>query len=74
MASLPATAAAQTGVAAAPSPAPEATSGPDDDKNTIVVTGTRTAGRSKLDTASPVDVLSAATLRQQGTTETAQAL
>jgi iron complex outermembrane receptor protein len=35
----------------------------------IVVTGTRTAGRSRLDTASPVDVLSNAALSRQGTTE-----
>ena len=40
----------------------------------IVVTGTRAAGRSRLDTAAPVDVLSANSLRQQGTTELATAL
>ena len=40
----------------------------------IVVTGTRATGRSRLDTASPVDVLSVNGLRQQGTTELAQAL
>ncbi|HVJ00929.1 MAG TPA: TonB-dependent receptor [Sphingomonas sp.] len=40
----------------------------------IVVTGTRAAGRSRLETASPVDVLSSSSLRQQGTTELAQAL
>lgn len=40
----------------------------------IVVTGTRAPGRSRLDTASPVDVLSGNSLRQQGTTELAQAL
>ncbi|MEH3048177.1 TonB-dependent receptor plug domain-containing protein [Sphingomonas adhaesiva] len=40
----------------------------------IVVTGTRVAGRSRLETASPVDVLSSNSLRQQGTTELAQAL
>lgn len=40
----------------------------------IVVTGTRAAGRSRLETASPVDVLSSNSLRQQGTTEVAQAL
>jgi iron complex outermembrane recepter protein len=40
----------------------------------IVVTGTRVAGRSRLDTASPVDVLSGASLRQQGTTELGAAL
>lgn len=42
--------------------------------DTIVVTGTRVGGRSRLDTASPVDVLGAATLQQQGNTELAQAL
>jgi iron complex outermembrane receptor protein len=40
----------------------------------IVVTGTRAPGRSRLDTAAPVDVLSANTLKQQGTTELASAL
>jgi iron complex outermembrane receptor protein len=40
----------------------------------IVVTGTRTVGRQRLETASPVDVLSSAALRSQGTTELAQAL
>ncbi|QNQ09774.1 TonB-dependent receptor plug domain-containing protein [Sphingomonas alpina] len=40
-----------------------------DDQGDIVVTGTRTAGRSRLDSTSPVDVLSAATLQRQGTTE-----
>lgn len=40
----------------------------------IVVTGTRVAGRSRLDTASPVDVLSGESLRQQGTAELSQAL
>jgi iron complex outermembrane receptor protein len=40
----------------------------------IVVTGTRAPGRSRLDTAAPVDVLSANSLKQQGTTELAAAL
>ena len=40
----------------------------------IVVTGTRVQGRSRLDTASPVDVLSGQTLSRQGTTELAAAL
>lgn len=40
----------------------------------IVVTGTRVAGRTKLDSASPVDVLSGASLRNQGTTELGAAL
>ncbi len=40
----------------------------------IIVTGTRTAGRSRLDSVSPVDVLSGASLQRQGTTELATAL
>jgi iron complex outermembrane receptor protein len=40
----------------------------------IVVTGTRTAGRSRLDTLSPVDVVTAKTLQQRGSTELAAAL
>jgi iron complex outermembrane receptor protein len=40
----------------------------------IVVTGTRATGRSKLDTASPVDVLGGETLRRQGSTELGSAL
>ena len=40
----------------------------------IIVTGTRAEGRSRLDSASPVDVLSANSLRQQGTTELGTAL
>ena len=40
----------------------------------IVVTGTRVANRTKLDTIAPVDVLSANSLRQQGTPELATAL
>ncbi len=40
----------------------------------IVVTGTRAQGRSRLDSASPVDVLSGNALRQQGTTELGSAL
>ncbi|MET0363857.1 MAG: TonB-dependent receptor [Sphingobium sp.] len=40
----------------------------------IVVTGTRVAGRSRLDTASPVDVLTGDALRGQGTAELGQAL
>ncbi|MCJ2185613.1 TonB-dependent receptor plug domain-containing protein [Novosphingobium beihaiensis] len=44
---------------------------PDDE---IIVTGTRVEGRSRLDTASPVDVISAKSLQQQGTTELATAL
>lgn len=50
--------------------APEASA----DQGEIVVTGTRTTGRSRLDSTSPVDVLSAASLQRQGTTELGAAL
>lgn len=40
----------------------------------IVVTGSRAQGRSKLDSASPVDVVTVQDLKQQGTTELATAL
>ena len=40
----------------------------------IVITGTRAAGRTRLDSIAPVDVLSATELKRQGTTETAAAL
>ncbi|MEC7796740.1 MAG: TonB-dependent receptor, partial [Pseudomonadota bacterium] len=41
----------------------------------IVVTGTRTAGRTRLDTIAPVDVITGETLTRTGTgTETAAAL
>ena len=45
-----------------------------EEQDDIIVTGTRTAGRSRLDSASPVDVLSGASLQRQGTTELATAL
>ena len=38
----------------------------------IIVTGTRTTGRTRLDSVAPVDVHSAETLGQQGSTELAQ--
>ena len=45
------------------------------DVDEIVVTGTRTAGRSRLDSVAPVDVISGETLTKQGTgTELAAAL
>jgi iron complex outermembrane receptor protein len=40
----------------------------------IVVTGTRAPGRSRLDTAAPVDVLSINSLQHQGTTELGTAI
>src|SRR5690606_2947379 len=57
-----------TGVAQAQS-ASEATA-----VDEVVVTGTRVAGRSRLDTLTPVDVVSAETLQQRGTTELATQL
>lgn len=41
---------------------------------TVVVTGTRVSNRTVLDTTSPVDVISADTLKNSGTTEINQAL
>jgi len=45
-----------------------------DEGNDIIVTGTRAEGRTRLDSVSPVDVLSGASLQRQGTTELASAL
>jgi len=42
--------------------------------NEIVVTGTRTSGRSRLDTPSPVDVVGTDVLQRQGTSEVGTAL
>ncbi|MFZ3482252.1 TonB-dependent receptor plug domain-containing protein [Sphingomonas sp. 3-13AW] len=47
---------------------------PQDEGNEVIVTGTRAEGRTRLDSASPVDVLSGASLQRQGTTELAAAL
>lgn len=51
-------------------PAPAA----DDEGQAVVVTGSRAQPRSRLDTVSPVDVLTGEALSQQGTTEIAEAL
>ena len=40
----------------------------------LVVTGTRTEGRTRLETLAPVDVISTEALTRQGTTEMAAAL
>src|SRR5690349_14185922 len=47
---------------------------PNDNAATVVVTGTRVANRTALDTASPVDIISAESLKNSGTTEINQAL
>jgi iron complex outermembrane receptor protein len=64
---------AQTAPAPA-SPAAAQNANANKDNTEIVVTGTRAAGRTRLDTIAPVDVLSATDLKRQGTTETAAAL
>ncbi|MFA6112374.1 MAG: TonB-dependent receptor [Sphingomonas sp.] len=58
----------------APAPADTTDAATPADQDDIVVTGTRTTGRSRFDSASPVDVLSNATLQRQGTTELGAAL
>jgi iron complex outermembrane receptor protein len=60
-------------VEAAPSPPGDASDAATPG-NEIVVVGTRTQGRTRLQSATPVDVISGASLRQQGTSELAQAL
>lgn len=44
------------------------------DPNVVVVTGTRVANRSVLDTTAPVDIISADTLKNAGSTELNEAL
>jgi iron complex outermembrane receptor protein len=46
----------------------------DDNSATVVVTGTRVANRTALDTTAPVDIISAESLKNAGTTEINQAL
>jgi iron complex outermembrane receptor protein len=46
----------------------------DENIDEVVVTGTRVATRTQYESLSPVDVLPAATLQKQGTTELAEAL
>jgi len=65
---------AQDAAPAAPQADPAASDQDAAPGSEIVVTGTRVAGRTKLDSASPVDVLSGASLRNQGTTELGAAL
>ncbi len=66
---------ALTGVQAAyaqgtPPAAPQdAAPAAEEEGDEIIVTGTRTQGRSRLESASPVDVLSNQSLQRQGTTE-----
>lgn len=57
--------------ASAPAVAQVAT---DDTPATVVVTGTRVANRTALDTVAPIDIISAETLKASGSTEMNQAL
>ncbi|MGZ5198655.1 MAG: TonB-dependent receptor plug domain-containing protein [Telluria sp.] len=47
---------------------------PQGDQSVVVVTGTRVANRTALDTAAPVDIISADTIKNAGNTELTQAL
>lgn len=47
---------------------------PDESLTTVVVTGTRVANRTALDTVAPIDIISAETLKASGSTEMNQAL
>ncbi len=62
------------GAAAFAVPAFAQTATPEKEAEVVVVTGTRVASRSALDTAAPVDVVSSAQLAQQGSTELNQQL
>jgi iron complex outermembrane recepter protein len=62
------------GAAAFAAPAFAQTAAPEKEAEVVVVTGTRVAARSALDTAAPVDVVSSAQLAQQGSTELNQQL
>ncbi len=72
----PALLAAVSGVALLIAGAASAQTVPDDATSVddIVVTGTRAPARSRLDTLAPVDVVTAETLQNRGTTEFAAAL
>ncbi len=57
-----------------PNPATQDRSSPDTELETIVVTGTRVAGRSATETAVPVDVIDVEKIERVGSTELNQAL
>jgi iron complex outermembrane recepter protein len=67
--------AATLGAGLTPAFAQEQTaSTPEGETEEVVVTGTRVASRTRLDSIAPVDVLPSAALESQGTTELAEAL
>ena len=57
-----------------PDPAPQEQSSADTQLETVVVTGTRVAGRSATDTAVPIDVVGVEQLERAGSTELNQVL
>lgn len=59
---------------AAPAPAPTPVVADTAPTSEIVVVGSRAPGRTRLESATPVDVISGTALRQQGTSELATAL
>jgi iron complex outermembrane receptor protein len=58
----------------APALAQDQAADPDGNIDEVVVTGTRVAERTRLETLAPVDVISTESLETQGTTELAEAL
>ena len=66
--------AAALGIGASPQLMAQASPAADEDIDEVVVTGTRVATRTRLDTLAPVDVLPQETLTSTGSTELAEAL
>ncbi|MBQ5950249.1 TonB-dependent siderophore receptor [Massilia sp. ST3] len=62
------------GASQAQEQAPAAPAASQAEPSTVVITGTRVANRTALDTAAPVDIISAETLKNVGSTEMNQAL
>jgi iron complex outermembrane receptor protein len=69
-----ATALGLAGSSAMAQDAPAKSAEPDDSIDEVVITGTRVAARTRLDSLAPVDVLSEKTLTSSSTTELAEAL
>jgi iron complex outermembrane recepter protein len=73
-AAIAATLAASLGALALPALAQDPAADPDESIDEVVVTGTRVAERTRLESLAPVDVLSSESLTTQATTELAEAL
>src|SRR5262245_26292636 len=65
---------AALGMGLVPAFAQDQAAAPEGESEEIVVTGTRVASRTRLDSLAPIDVLPSAALESQGTTELAEAL